>query len=65
MKRQKIIYYTDELKDDFSRPTEYIVIDEIPYKATNGKVDIEELKRRISKEKETIKTKILFGKIKN
>lgn len=55
----------EELKDDFSRPTEYIVLDEIPYKATNGKVDIEELKHRISKKKENIKTKTLFGKTKN
>lgn len=46
-----------ELKDNLSCPREYYLLDEIPYKTTNGKVDIQKLKQIVEEKKQKEKTK--------
>lgn len=47
-----------ELKDNTSCPIEYYVFDEIPYKVTNGKADIQKIKEMIEELSQDKKSKI-------
>lgn len=46
-----------ELKDNLSCPRKYYVLDEIPYKSTNGKVDIQKLKQIVEEKSQKGKEK--------